>query len=115
MNKINQAELVLKAKFSACCKTNDIPKREEDTDKQRETQRTCLLSRAKLCTLLLNKCTKFCEVTLTFGWSCCETFSLAVRLLGVFQVASRGPKSLTTCETSIHEPDLLELAARATI
>ena len=46
----------------------------------------------------------FCEATLTFGFSCRGDF-----FLGVFQVASRAPKSFTTRDTSSHEHDLLDL------
>ena len=75
-------------------KTNVIPKRREDVVRRREAQCTCSLHRSKFYTFLMNKCNLFfCETTLTLGWSCRATFSLAVRLPGVFLVASRVPKS----------------------
>ena len=87
--RINDSDKNFEIRFfdnsSAYCKT--------DVERRRQAQRTCSLHRAKFYTLLLNECNLLrSESYLRLRSSCGSTFSLAVRLLRVFQVASERQK-----------------------
>ena len=81
-------------------------------ERRTEAQRTCLLHRAKFYIFLLNKCIFFAKRLLPSNGVVGRLLlgnTTSRSLPGVFQVASRAPKSFTTCETSSHKHHLLDL------